>query len=167
MKRIRDRSLRRWIAVFPLMAAGMPAAASGEAAHYTTADFATVAKFDAHVHINSSDTALIEQARADGFELLTINVDYPDFPAVAQQVAVAHQLAKRFPDRLHFATTISMRGWGAPGWAARTNAAIASALFVTEKAVAKHTNSIFTKLDLPIAEDDNRRVRAVLAYLKV
>ena len=49
----------------------------------------------------------------------------------------------------------------------RSNAAIASALFVTEKAVAKHTNSIFTKLDLPVAEDDNRRVRAVLTYLRV
>jgi DNA-binding NarL/FixJ family response regulator len=49
----------------------------------------------------------------------------------------------------------------------RSNAAIAHALFVTEKAVAKHTNSIFTKLDLPIAPDDNRRVLAVLAWLKV
>jgi len=48
----------------------------------------------------------------------------------------------------------------------RSNAAIASALFVSEKAVAKHTNSIFTKLDLPIDIDDNRRVRAVLAWLK-
>ena len=48
----------------------------------------------------------------------------------------------------------------------RSNAAIASALFVTEKAVAKHTNSIFTKLDLPVDIDDNRRVRAVLAWLK-
>ncbi len=49
----------------------------------------------------------------------------------------------------------------------RSNAAIAAALFVTEKAVAKHTNSIFTKLDLPPADDDNRRVLAVLAWLKV
>jgi DNA-binding NarL/FixJ family response regulator len=49
----------------------------------------------------------------------------------------------------------------------RSNAAIAAALFVTEKAVAKHTNSIFTKLDLPPAADDNRRVLAVLAWLKV
>jgi DNA-binding NarL/FixJ family response regulator len=48
----------------------------------------------------------------------------------------------------------------------RSNAAIASALFVTEKAVAKHTNSIFTKLDLPVDIDDNRRVRAVLAWLR-
>ena len=49
----------------------------------------------------------------------------------------------------------------------RSNAAIAGALYVTEKAVAKHTNSIFTKLDLPLAPDDNRRVLAVLTWLRV
>jgi DNA-binding NarL/FixJ family response regulator len=49
----------------------------------------------------------------------------------------------------------------------RSNAAIAAALFVTEKAVGKHTNNIFTKLDLPLAPDDNRRVLAVLAWLDV
>ena len=48
----------------------------------------------------------------------------------------------------------------------RSNAAIAAALFVTEKGVAKHTNNIFTKLDLPVDIDDNRRVRAVLAWLE-
>ncbi len=49
----------------------------------------------------------------------------------------------------------------------RSNAAIAAALYVTDKAVTKHTNSIFTKLDLPVDVDDNRRVLAVLAWLKV
>lgn len=48
----------------------------------------------------------------------------------------------------------------------RSNAAIAAALFVTERSVSKHTNSIFTKLDLPIDVDDNRRVLAVLTYLR-
>jgi len=47
----------------------------------------------------------------------------------------------------------------------RSNAAIASRLFVTEKAIGKHTNNIFSKLRLPPSEDDNRRVLAVLAYL--
>jgi DNA-binding NarL/FixJ family response regulator len=47
----------------------------------------------------------------------------------------------------------------------RTNAGIASRLVVTEKAVSKHINNIFTKLDLYPDEDDNRRVLAVLAYL--
>jgi DNA-binding NarL/FixJ family response regulator len=47
----------------------------------------------------------------------------------------------------------------------RSNAAIAAKLFVTEKAVSKHINNIFTKLGLPPSDDDNRRVLAVLAYL--
>jgi DNA-binding NarL/FixJ family response regulator len=47
----------------------------------------------------------------------------------------------------------------------RSNAAIADRLVVTEKAVGKHINNIFAKLDLPPASDDNRRVLAVLAWL--
>ena len=49
----------------------------------------------------------------------------------------------------------------------RSNAAIAASLVVSEKAVAKHINSIFAKLDLPVGEDDHRRVRAVLTWLRV
>ncbi|MFB9314502.1 LuxR C-terminal-related transcriptional regulator [Nocardioides plantarum] len=49
----------------------------------------------------------------------------------------------------------------------RSNAAIAARLVVTDKAVAKHINSIFAKLDLGAADDDHRRVRAVLAWLRV
>jgi DNA-binding NarL/FixJ family response regulator len=47
----------------------------------------------------------------------------------------------------------------------RSNAAIAQRLTVTERAVAKHTASIFLKLRLQPSDDDNRRVLAVLAYL--
>ena len=47
----------------------------------------------------------------------------------------------------------------------RSNSAIAQRLFVSEKAVGKHSTSIFAKLDLPPSDDDNRRVLAVLAYL--
>jgi len=47
----------------------------------------------------------------------------------------------------------------------RSNAAIAQRLVIGERAVAKHTASIFMRLDLQQSEDDNRRVLAVLAYL--
>ena len=47
----------------------------------------------------------------------------------------------------------------------RSNTAIAQRLYITEKAVSKHTTSIFTKLGLAADQDDNRRVLAVLAYL--
>jgi DNA-binding NarL/FixJ family response regulator len=48
----------------------------------------------------------------------------------------------------------------------RSNVAIAQRLVITERAVAKHTASIFLKLDLQPSDDDNRRVLAVLAYLE-
>jgi DNA-binding NarL/FixJ family response regulator len=47
----------------------------------------------------------------------------------------------------------------------RSNAAIAQQLVITERAVAKHTASIFSRLGLQPSDDDNRRVLAVLAYL--
>ena len=47
----------------------------------------------------------------------------------------------------------------------RSNQAISQRLHVSESAVTKHTANIFAKLDLPISDDDNRRVLAVLAYL--
>ena len=47
----------------------------------------------------------------------------------------------------------------------RSNAAIAQRMFITERAVAKHTASIFLRLRLQPSDDDNRRVLAVLAYL--
>jgi DNA-binding NarL/FixJ family response regulator len=47
----------------------------------------------------------------------------------------------------------------------KSNAAIAAALTVSERAVEKHTNSIFAKLGLYEEKDLNRRVKAVLLYL--
>jgi DNA-binding NarL/FixJ family response regulator len=47
----------------------------------------------------------------------------------------------------------------------RSNTAIAQRMVITERAVAKHTASIFLKLGLQPSDDDNRRVLAVLAYL--
>jgi DNA-binding NarL/FixJ family response regulator len=47
----------------------------------------------------------------------------------------------------------------------RSNSAIAGRLFISEKAVSKHSTSIFSKLELAPSDDDNRRVLAVLAYL--
>lgn len=47
----------------------------------------------------------------------------------------------------------------------KNNANIASSLFLTERAVEKHINSIFSKLGLSEEPDINRRVKATLLYL--
>ena len=47
----------------------------------------------------------------------------------------------------------------------KTNAAVAAELVLSERAVEKHTNSIFAKLGLSEERDVNRRVAAVLLYL--
>lgn len=101
------------------------AAPAAALATYSMDDFARVRKYDAHVHANRTDGAFLEQARADGFELMSINVDYPDFPSLALQRDAALALAKRDPARFHWAATFSMKGFADPGWAARVEAGLA------------------------------------------
>ena len=48
----------------------------------------------------------------------------------------------------------------------RSNLAIGQRLFISPRAVEKHVTSIFTKLGLPAAADDHRRVLAVLTFLR-
>ena len=48
----------------------------------------------------------------------------------------------------------------------RSNAAIAAAMVVSAGAVEKHVSNIFAKINLPDLGSDNRRVLAVLAWLK-
>jgi DNA-binding NarL/FixJ family response regulator len=75
---------------------------------------------------------------------------------------VSQLLARREPLAILTAREREVLGGMAEG---RSNAAIAGKLFITEKAVSKHINNIFTKLDMAPSDDDNRRVLAVLAYL--
>ncbi len=106
-----------------------------------------------------------------GYLLKDRVVDVDGFVAAVRQVAgggtvldpevVAGLLSARPLDRLtgREREVLSLVAQG------RSNAAIATRLYVTEKAVDKHINNILTKLDLPPALDDNRRVLAVLAWL--
>jgi DNA-binding NarL/FixJ family response regulator len=100
--------------------------------------------------------------------------DITDFAAAISEVAgggtvvdpdVVRQLLARRRDPLQRLTprerdVLALMAEG------RSNAAIAATLVVSDAAVAKHVGSIFTKLDLPVADTDHRRVLAVLAYLR-
>ena len=102
-----------------LVSAGCALAASTTAAdqYYSPADFSRVEKIDAHVHIHGSGDRFMAQAMADHMHILTINVDYPDFPALPEQQRDAVALKRRYPGRAAFAGAFSVENFESPGWA--------------------------------------------------
>jgi predicted TIM-barrel fold metal-dependent hydrolase len=122
-------------------------------ATYAEADFARVPKFDAHVHDNVARTAFIDIARKDGFELLSINVDYPDFPPLKLQAKAAEEHEAQNPKIFHFATAFSMDGFGEPGWSERAIATIDAA--VAKGAVAV---KVWKNIGMVVKDKDGKRV---------
>lgn len=110
------------------------AAAPAKPASYSDSDFARVRKIDGHVHANVERSDFLAIAGLDGFGLLSINVDYPDFPPLPLQAHAAEVLQRSNPARFHFATAFSMDGFGTPGWTERTIAQLDKAF--AEGAVA-------------------------------
>jgi predicted TIM-barrel fold metal-dependent hydrolase len=120
---------------------------------YSDADFTRVAKFDAHVHDNVDRDAFLDIARKDNFELLSINVDYPDFPPLALQAEATTRHHAEDPKRFHFATTFSMKGFGEPGWTERTNAALDAA--VAKGAVAV---KVWKNIGMVVKDKDGKHI---------
>ena len=100
--------------------------------------------------------------------------DVEEFAAALRQVAgggtvidpqVVRQLLRRRNDPL---SQLSAREREVLALIAEghSNAAIASQLVITEAAVGKHVGNLFAKLRLPLTNDTNRRVLAVLTYLR-
>lgn len=98
-------------------------------------------------------TGAIDQVRAGQSAIDPRVVD------VLVQARTAHKESKlsRLTDREKEVLAEVARGM--------SNAGIGESLFLSERAVEKHINSIFTKLDLPPEAETNRRVRAVLLHL--
>jgi DNA-binding NarL/FixJ family response regulator len=127
-----------------------------------------------HVETGTATRLLAESPERLGYLLKDRVGDVGEFVEALDRVAaggtvldpqvVSAVMARQAPVERLTAREREVLGLMAEG---RSNAAIASALVVTEKAVGKHVNSILTKLDLPVAPDDNRRVLAVLAWLGV
>ena len=83
-------------------------------------------------------------------------------PTVIEGLVAANRAAPSDLDRLT-PRELEVLGEMAQG---KSNAAIAAALVLSERAIEKHTNSIFSKLGLSEERDLNRRVSAVLVYLQ-
>ena len=122
--RINRRLLLTLVAPLALFAGALSACSTPEAETYSLADFAKVPKFDAHVHVNVTDSAFLDQAVADNFELLSINVDYPAFPSISHQAEAAHHFSRLDPKHFHYAATFSMKGFGDDGWAEAAKASL-------------------------------------------
>jgi DNA-binding NarL/FixJ family response regulator len=118
---------------------------------------------------------LVGETRGIGYLLKDKVADVSDFIASVRRVAdggtvldvevVSQILSRHRVDPLDRLTQreSDVLGLMAEG---RSNAGIAAALTVSESTVAKHVNSIFAKLDLAAADNDHRRVLAVLSFLR-
>jgi serine/threonine-protein kinase PknK len=129
----------------------------------------------AHVEVEQA-TELLASGQSTGYLLKDRVSDVDDFLATLDRItrgasvvdpALVHELlaARRVVDPLR---ALSQREREVLGLMAegRSNSAIAAALVVSDGAVEKHVNGIFTKLGLPPADTDHRRVLAVLRYLE-
>jgi DNA-binding NarL/FixJ family response regulator len=100
--------------------------------------------------------ALLEHGSAGRAYLLKERIGSVDELARARARDGQYALASLTPRELEILAEMAQ---------GKSNFAIAAALFITERAVEKHTNSIFAKLSLSEERDVNRRVKAVLVYL--
>jgi hypothetical protein len=86
--------------------------------YYTEQDFSLVLKVDSHIHIESDDGVFEDQAVADNFILITLNVDHGDSADIRSQFNHAMLSAKRHPGRVFFGPTFlfDTAGWGTEDW---------------------------------------------------
>jgi len=125
-------------------------------------------------HSYAADLLDSGDGRGVGYLLKDRVVDVEDFIAALRRVAaggtvvdpqVIRQLLRRRRDPL---SSLSAREREVLALIAEghSNTAIARQLVVSEAAVGKHVGNILAKLRLPQTDDTNRRVLAVLAYLR-
>ncbi len=91
-------------------------------AYYTRDDFSSVKKIDAHVHVRTGDSTLINQAKKDNFYLLTINTD--ELPGIEAQDKFAIQQSNTFPEQIAYAATFSVANWDDENWQDQTIASL-------------------------------------------
>jgi DNA-binding NarL/FixJ family response regulator len=127
-------------------------------------------------HIETRRTVELVSAGSIGYLLKDRVLDVDDFLSALERVAgggtaldpdVVTRLlgTARSRSRVEVLTPreLEVLALMAEGW---SNQAIGGRLFLSERTVETHIASIFGKLHLPASPDENRRVRAILAYLE-
>jgi len=103
--------------------------------YYSIEDFKIVKKFDFHTHINTDETAFINQAKDDNFQFLDIVDDRPFGLPMREQQKFAVLHLNSFSDRMAFATTFSVKEWKNKDWVENTIADLENSFSNGAKAV--------------------------------
>jgi DNA-binding NarL/FixJ family response regulator len=126
-----------------------------------------------HVDLGTAMRVLTENPEGLGYLLKDRVTDVDDFVGTLRRVAAGGsaldpEVVSRLLAHAHELQPLTAREREVLQLVAegRSNRGIAERLAVSERAVQKHVTSIFLKLELPAGSDDNRRILAVLAYLR-
>jgi DNA-binding NarL/FixJ family response regulator len=128
-----------------------------------------------HVEVGTATRLLAEQAERLGYLLKDRVGDSAEFTAAVRRVAaggsaldpvVVSRLLARAGDGPLASLTEREREVLTLVAEGRSNKAIGERLGISLRGVQKHITGVFGKLGLPEDEDDNRRILAVLAYVR-
>lgn len=134
---------------------------------YTMADFAGVRKIDAHVHDNCEGNGFTGVAAENGFRILSINVDYPDFPVLEEQARCAELHVRDHPDLFAYASSFRMGGWDDPDWVDATIAHLDSTFAHGAAAVKfwKNIGMVFRDTSGALVMINDRKFDRILEHL--
>lgn len=88
--------------------------------YYTPEDFPNVLKYDTHVHLNTSDPALIKLAQQLNFRLLSLNVGAPDYLPLPDQQNFTVEHLKNYPGQVAYATSFDINHFEDSNWQENT-----------------------------------------------
>ena len=149
-------------------AVGFGTAAAQDGGRYSLADYAKVPKIDTHMHLHNPEGSFIEAARSQNFKVLTINVDYPDFPPIDEQFRVAVALHTVFPSAVAFAGTFPVADFESPGWVERTERRIDAAMAAGAVGIKVWKNVGMSQRDAQgrLLMLDDARLKPVFDYME-
>ena len=141
-------------------------ALAGES-HYSMSDFYRVPKIDTHMHLHSTKPDFMREAERDNFRVLSINVDYADFPPLGDQQRIAEFMLHAHPRTFAYAATFPVDGYDQPGWQEKTIASLDRA--VAHGAVAvkvwKNVGMALRAADNSLVMIDDPRFKPVFDHL--
>lgn len=116
----------------------VPHERSSESTYYTSKDFKSIHKIDAHVHIRTEDSAFASFSKENNFRVITLSTD--EAPGIEVQNEFAIQQLQAFPEVVFYATTFSVIGWDHENWGEKTIAYLKKSFSIGAVAVKLYKN---------------------------